>query len=143
MAASDDSIQCVEQIFFRRRRYLGLSKMTEHVAYNACGSHDDVHDVLSQGELGGAQFVEQIFGAVAQFHQFVDIEKTRPALDRVEAAKNVVEQGFVSRPFLQFNQLVVHIGQELACFHEEILKQFFHSGEMTHDFSRNSLLMLY
>jgi hypothetical protein len=60
----------------------------------------------------------------------------------MEAAKNVVEQGFISRSLLQFNQLVVNIRQELASFHEEILKQFFHSGEMTHDFSRGFLFML-
>lgn len=115
--------------------------MAEHVSYHASGGHDHIHDVRCQRELGNTQFIEQIFGAVAQLNQLIDIEESGPALDGVKAAKNVVEQGFVPWPFFQFNQLVVHVGQQLACFRQKIMEQFLHSGEVTHGFSRVALLM--
>ena len=58
---------------------------------------------------------------MAQLDQFVDIEKAGAALDGVEAAENIVEQRFVTGALLQFHQLVVHIGQQLACFRQKIL----------------------
>ncbi len=88
--ASQNAVQCFQKSGIRRVRQLRLGERAEHGAHHAGCVHDDIHDLGGQGQLAGAQLVEQVFGAVAQLDQIVDVEESGAALDRVEAAENIV-----------------------------------------------------
>jgi len=61
------------------------------------------------------------------------IEEARATLDRVKAAEDLVQQAPVVGCALEIHQLVVDPRQQISCFDQEILKEVFHSGEITHD----------
>jgi len=83
-------------------------------------------------QLTVTQLVKEIFGQVAQGHQFGGVEKAGPSLDRVEPPENIVQQAPVIGHFFQVNQLVVDIRQQIVGFLQEILQQIFHASKVAH-----------
>src|SRR5690606_34919494 len=69
-----------------------------------------------------AQHVEDVFRAVAAFHQFVQLQESRAALDGVEATEDRIEQIRIIRTAFQFHQLFGQLFENLAGFYQEILK---------------------
>jgi hypothetical protein len=118
-----------------RIRRVGLGTVlehAEHVAHPGGGSHDHIHQLAGYFQLAVAQAVEEIFGQVAEGHQFSGIEKACTALDGMESAKDLVEQRMVLGVLLEVDQLVVHPGQEVARLHQKILEKFFHPLKVAH-----------
>ena len=111
-----------------------MFKIAKHFTHRSGSTQNDVHGLGTDRKLTIAQLVEQALGQVTQGDEFGGIEKSRPALDGMKATENVVEQTAVVGRTLQVDKLVVHPGQKIPGFDEEILQQVFHSPELTHDF---------
>ncbi|MPN24109.1 hypothetical protein SDC9_171503 [bioreactor metagenome] len=82
--------------------------------------------------FGVTQPVEEVLGQMTERHQFGGVEESSTTLDGVKAAKDVVQQPPVIRVLFQIDQLVVHIGQEIMGFLQEILQEVLHPGEIAH-----------
>ena len=113
-------------------RLNAFAQVIKHQAYFAGCGQDHIEQCRIELQLGIAQFVEQVFGQVAQGDQLMRIEKTRAPLDGVKAAKYHIQQVFILRGSFQVHEFAVHIGQQVGGFHQEVLQQIFHSGEVAH-----------
>ncbi len=98
-----------------------VAHFTEHAVYLTGGGHDRVHHFSIKNKLLGTQQVKQVFCFVAQLHQVCCFQKTGTTLDGVKTPENSGQQIGIFRALLQFDQLAVHVFQQVACLGQEVL----------------------
>ncbi len=98
--------QCGQQFRRGRSRFDAFTDLAEHRVHGVECLQNDVHQFGIDSTLTLTQDVEDVFGNVAAFHQLMKLEKARTALDRMEPAKNRIEQRHVIGAAFQLHELL-------------------------------------
>ncbi len=88
------------------RRLDALADLTEHRVHGVERLQNDIHQFGIDSTLTLAQDVEDVFGDMAALHQLMQLEEPGTALDRMEPAKNRIEQRHVIGAAFQLHELL-------------------------------------
>ena len=105
--AQQSLVQLLKQCGVRWPRLYAAFKVAKHCTNCRGGTQNHIQHIGCDLQFIRPQFVEQIFGQMAQGHHFRRIQKPRTTLDGVKASEDFVQQRQIVRRTLQIDELVV------------------------------------
>jgi len=114
------SFQSLNELRICRLRIIARTDLGKHLIDDIDDLQNDIHQIGSNLTIALTQNIENIFGAMTDFNQRVDCQKTGAAFNSMKTAKNGIEQFEIVWRLFQFDELLTQQLENFTGLDQEI-----------------------